>query len=118
MYKKLDNGYHWFVGHIIKIVTLPIGGVDYELLLPQPEIKRLKMNIYWTINSQSKKQANRGSAPNEHLDAPPKLIISAEEIPVLYTELFNVGTYPPAKTKFTVPFDISDEEVVQKNTKT
>lgn len=104
-----------FEGQSIEVIALVIGGVDYDFLLSRPDMKRLKINIYWDDEVTTEKTADRRCLASNHLGTrTPKLITAAEDISKLYPELFNIGGYPPAVPGFTVPFKISDKTVVRK----
>lgn len=59
-------------------------------------------------------RADRRFCGNKHIDRPPKLIAAAEEICMLYPEMFSVGSYPLVTTKCTVHFKISEKTMARR----
>lgn len=113
-YEEWTNVVVGFEGQSVDIEALVMDGVDYEFLLSRPDMKRLRINIYWNDEVRVDKTSDRRFLANGKLDTTPKLVTTTEEIPKLYPELSCVGSYPRATTQFTVPFVISNKTVVRK----
>lgn len=88
--------------------ALVMDQVSYDLLLSRPSIKEMRLNIFWndTISIDMSEACL--------VQRDERIVRCAEDVPRLFPELQPVGDYPPATTKFEVPFRLRDTTVVRK----
>lgn len=82
--------------------ALVVNGCEYQFVLSRPDMKRLKINLYWNDNVGVDMEAC-GS-----LSTADRLVRCEEDVRLKFPELVCVGAYPPAATKFSVPFKLAD----------
>lgn len=99
-------------GRRIRTEVLVLPDVTYEFLLSRPDMKRLRMNVYWN----DKVLIENHTTANDEIESPAhaRQLACEEDIQSQYPELVCIGNYPPAIKSHEVPFDLADKTVVQK----
>lgn len=92
----------------IRVKALVIDNIQYDMLLARPDMKKLRLNIYWNDHVSTDLVANSAESSS------PRLVVGPSDIPEKYPELFPTGTYPPATTFLEVPFTLHNTTVIQK----
>lgn len=90
---------------VLSVQALVLSGVQYDFLLSRPDMKSLKLNLYW----------------DDRVDVDPRVssishafrIQEKDDIKELFPELVCPQGYPPAVTQFSVPFKLSDTAIVK-----
>lgn len=101
-----------FQGQQIESEVLVIEGVTYDFLLSRPDIKKLKINVYWDdvvlVEGVARNETNQGRQDNL------RVVKCAEDIATTYPELVCIGSYPQAMKSHKVPFELADKTVIRK----
>lgn len=102
-----------FQSNTIEVHALVIDGIEYDFLLSRPDMKQLKINLYWNDT------VSVGPPPSRSKDSRDptvslRTIKSTDDVPKVYPELMCAGDYPHSTTKLEVPFELSDKTVVTK----
>lgn len=95
-------------GRRVNIDALVVKGCDYKFLLSRPDMKTLKLNLYWNDEVTVAQETCASLNIADHL------VKCEKEVREKFPELVCLGNYPPATTKFTVPFKRRDVTPVRK----
>lgn len=97
-----------YQGRRVNIDALVVKGCDYKFLLSRPDMKTLKLNLYWNDEVTVAQETCASLNIADHL------VKCEKEVREKFPELVCLGNYPPATTKFTVPFKLRDVTPVRK----
>lgn len=86
--------------------ALVINGLNYELLLSRPDMKRMYMNIYGDDTVKVSYANSAGAKKVEYVGA-------VDDILTDYPDINFVGKYPPATTCIEVLFELADATIVR-----
>lgn len=97
-----------FQGQNADIDALVVKGCDYKFLLSRPDMKTLKLNLYWNDEVTVAKETCAS------LRIADRLITCEDDVRRKFPELVCLSNYPPATTKFSVPFKLKDVTPVRR----
>lgn len=97
----------------IETEALVIDGVDYDLLLSRPDMRRMHLNVYWDDTVGVDNAPSRSTVTPPH-DASPPDVRSKEDVAKHYPELLSVSGYPSATSAIQVPFELADTTPVRR----
>lgn len=101
-----------FQGHSVSSTVLAMPNVAYDLLLSHPDMKKLKINLYWDDKVLVEDEYPRTT--KDLTPRPLRVVHCEEDIKATYPELVCIGSYPLEMKSHQVPFEIADKTVVRR----
>lgn len=84
-----------FQGHSVTSTVLPMPNVAYNFLLSHPDMKNLKINLYWDDKVLIEDESPRTTKdPTTH---PLRIVHCEQDIKDMYPELVYIGSYPHSR---------------------
>lgn len=103
-----------FQSNTICFHALAIDGVEYHFVLPNPDMKQLKLNLYWddTVYVGPPPSRSKDFGDLKVFFAPLSQLTTSKDN--FYSELVRLGDYPPSTIKLQVPFELNVKTAVRK----